>query len=295
MELEKSCGKCGRTVSGQERLVGWLYGHAAGRVFLRPLIHPWFSRLGGRILETRLSALAVKPYVRANHIDLTGCQKTRFTSFNDFFTRELAAQARPVDMEREAWISPCDSRLTVYPVGGRGSFTIKHTPYTVDSLLENRALARRYEGGLVWLYRLCVDDYHRYLYPENGRKSENVFIPGVFHTVHPIAGEAEPIYRKNTREYCVIQTEACGTIVMMEVGAMLVGRIENRETGEAAVRRGQEKGNFAFGGSTIVVLTQAGRVAPFETILQNSQNGIETRVRMGEAVGQICHAQAAGS
>lgn len=298
MELEKSCGKHGYAVNGrqdfgkqhmsrQDALISWLYGHAAGRMFLRPLVSPWFSKAGGWLLNTRLSALAVKPYVQANHIDLSACRKQKFRSFNDFFTRELLPQARPVDESPDAWISPCDARLSVWPISREGRFTVKHTRYTVKSLLGNSELAERYVGGILWMYRLCVDDYHRYIYPADGVKSSNVHISGVFHTVNPIAGEAEPIYKKNTREYCVIRTENFGTILMMEVGAMLVGKIENRESSSACVRRGQEKGNFAFGGSTILILSRPGRILPSERIIRNSQAGIETRVNMGEKVGFV--------
>lgn len=307
MELEKSCRKHGYAVrerlsfgngdpadglesrsnapGGQDALVSWLYRSVAGRMLLRPLVSPWFSKAGGWLLGTRLSSLAVKPFIRAGHIDMSACKKQKFDSFNDFFTRELEGGARPVAQETDDWVSPCDARLSVYPISREGHFTVKHTPYTVESILENSALANRYIGGMLWLYRLCVDDYHRYMYPVDGVKSSNVHIPGVFHTVNPIAGEVEPIYKKNTREYCVIRTENFGTILMMEVGAMLVGKIESRELSSATVRRGQEKGNFAFGGSTILIMTQPDRVVPDRTILENSVAGVETKVRMGERVG----------
>jgi phosphatidylserine decarboxylase len=274
-------------MSGQDRLIEWLYGHRVGRLFLRPLVSPWFSKAGGYLLETRLSSLAVKPYVKANHIDLSLCQKQKFRSFNDFFTRKLRPDARPVDLTPEAWVSPCDARLTVIPVSREGRFRIKHTPYTLESLLGSRTLAEHYLGGTLWLYRLCVDDYHRYIYPVSGDKSSNVRIPGLFHTVNPIAAQAEPIYKTNTREYCVIRTKEAGTVLMMEVGAMLVGKIENREQAEAHVCRGEEKGNFAFGGSTIIVVSGKGKVRPSERIFENSKAGLETKVRMGERVGEI--------
>ena len=76
-----------------------------------------------------------------------------------------------------------------------------------------------------------------------------------------------------------------GTVLMMEVGAMMVGKIENRHQA-ARVRRGQEKGNFAFGGSTIILLTQKGKAMPDPDIWENSLNGIETKVRLGESVGR---------
>lgn len=291
----------------QDKVLSLLYEHAAGRMLLRPLVMPWFSEAGGRLLSTRISALAVKPFVKRNKISLEGCEKRTFDSFNDFFTRKLQDGMREIDLSEDAFISPCDGRLSLYPVAEGGRFTIKHTSYSVDSLLKNRDLARRFDGGLVWVYRLCVDDYHRYIYPVRARKSKNVKIPGVYHTVNPIANEQYPIYKENTREYCLLQTEQFGTMLMMEVGALLVGKIENHEKNPASAERGEEKGNFAFGGSTIVVITQKDRAVPlpkfrcgagdFSQNIQGEsdnclnfldlENRKEIPVRLGERVGTL--------
>ena len=139
---------------------------------------------------------------------------------------------------------------------------------------------------MLWIYRLCVDDYHRYIYPVDAKKSRNVRIPGIFHTVNPIANDYYPIYKENTREYCLLKTEGFDTLLMMEVGALLVGKIENRTQGQAIVHRGEEKGNFAFGGSTIIVLTREGTVLPEMRFVEHTRKGIETKVKMGERVGR---------
>ena len=73
----------------------------------------------------------------------------------------------------------------------------------------------------------------------------------------------------------------------MEVGALLVGRIENRETTDS-VKRGQERGNFAFGGSTVILVTREGRAEPDQDILEYSMRGIETKVKLGEKIGRGC-------
>lgn len=271
--------------NSQEKLLSLLYDHAAGRIFLLPFLLPWFSKAGGWLLSTRLSAFAVKPFAMAKGIDLTICKKNCFSSFNDFFKRELNEGMRPVDTDEDAFISPCDARLSVYPVTEDGRFTVKHTEYTLKSLLRSESLANRFDGGLIWIYRLCVDDYHRYIYPEDAVKSGNVQIPGVFHTVNPIANDHYPIYKENTREYCLLKTETFGTLLMMEIGALLVGKIENRQAGGASVKRGEEKGNFAFGGSTIIVVSGHGQVIPLPQIAEKTGTAQEIRVRMGEKVG----------
>ena len=197
----------------------------------------------------------------------------------------MIPEARPI--AEAGLIAPCDGRLSVYPIREDGWFHVKNTPYNAASLLKSQLLMDKFDGGYLWLFRLCVDDYHRYVYPVTGRKSKNIHIPGIFHTVNPVANDVYPIYKENTREYCLIQTEDYGTVLMMEVGALLVGKIENRTLESARVIRGEEKGNFAFGGSTIIVMTQKGQAVPAQRFLQNTLCGEETRVRLGELVEEI--------
>lgn len=276
--------------SFQDRFLTWMYEHTAGRILLRPLICPVFSRIGGWFLSTGISALLIRPFIRGAGIDMTQYENRKYHSYNDFFTRKLVPGARRVEQKKESFISPCDSRLSVYqisdgsPAGENCVVTIKHTRYSVASLLRDRKLAKEYAGGYIWVFRLCVDDYHRYIYVDNGTVSVSHHIPGVFHTVNPAANDVYPIYKENTREYSILQSENFGEILQMEVGALLVGKIENHHH-TASVKRGQEKGRFAFGGSTIILMTKKNTVCPDSDILNHSMQGIETRVLLGEQVG----------
>ncbi|MDD7076690.1 MAG: hypothetical protein PUI42_00990, partial [Lachnospiraceae bacterium] len=87
----------------QDKVLSVLYGNRTGRMLLRPLVSPWVSRIGGKLLSTRLSTVAVTPFVRANHIDLSMCEKQSFDSYNDFFTRKLKPEARPIDHAPDVW------------------------------------------------------------------------------------------------------------------------------------------------------------------------------------------------
>lgn len=285
MKLADRKGNIEEMDSLQDRFLAWMYGHVWGRILIKPLVLPAVSRFGGRILSTGISRLAIAPFVRANHIDLSLCEKQTFSSYNEFFTRKFRADARVVEQRKNRLPSPCDSRLSVYEICDNQSFEIKHTRYTVASLLKNNKVAKEYAGGYIWVFRLCVEDYHRYMYVDDGVVSSNYRIPGVFHTVNPVANDARPIYKENAREYSLLRSENFGTVLMMEVGALLVGKIENHH-GAGTVKRGQEKGNFAFGGSTVILLTQKGTVYPDRDILKNSRHGVETRVLMGEGVGE---------
>lgn len=284
--LKQRC-RNGQEVSGnngQSRMVAFLYGTVPGRILLKPLVCPAVSKAAGHLLSGRLSCLLIKPFVRRHGIDLSQFQQQTFDSYNAFFTRKIRPEERPVDMEPSHLISPCDSKLTVLPITSESRFTLKHTAYTVASLLKDEALASRYEGGYCLIFRLTVDDYHRFCYVDQGEKSENIRIPGVFHTVNPIANDTVPIYKENTREYSILHSAAFSDIVMMEVGAMMVGKIVNHHEA-AVVERGQEKGYFQFGGSTVVLLFRKNVLTIDSDIMENSRLGIETVVRYGEKIG----------
>ena len=270
----------------QDSFLARLYGSKAGRLLLKPLVSPVVSRVAGAFLNTRLSTVLIKPFIRSNGIDMTQYEAVRYRSYNEFFSRKIRQACRPMDRDPAHLIAPCDSKLTVLPITADSVFTLKHTPYTVESLLRSDALAKKYEGGYALIFRLTVDDYHRYCYIADGQKGENVHIPGVLHTVNPVANDYFPIYKENAREYSILHSAAFGDVLMMEVGALLVGRIVNHHQA-ASVRRGEEKGYFQFGGSTVVLLVEKNRVQIDEEILRNSNAQMETVVKMGECIGWV--------
>ena len=284
MKIKFRDGRAVESENGQDRVLSALYKSALGRMALKPLTAPFLSRAAGKFLSTRMSCMFIKSFVKNNGIDMSQYEDRQFTSYNDFFARRIREGARRVDMDESHLISPADSKLSVCPITPDGCFTIKHTAYTAASLLQNEALAERFMGGTLLIFRLTVDDYHRFCYMADGVKEENVHIPGKFHTVNPIANDHLPIYKENVREYTVLHTQAFGDMVIMEVGALMVGKIKNLH-GKCPVRRGDEKGYFEFGGSTIAVLLQKDAARIDEDILQNTQDGYETVVRMGERIG----------
>lgn len=272
--------------NGQDKLLRHLYNDRGGRLCLRVLVSPWISKMAGRLLNTGFSARFVGDFVEKNRIDLSICEKQKFSSWNDFFTRRLRQGERSVDEREKVLVSPCDGKLSVYRIDKNSRCWIKDTEYTVEQLLRNKSLAERYLGGYALVFRLTVDDYHHFCYPADGKKSDNVVVPGIFHTVNPVANEVYPIYRENAREYTLLKTEKFGTVLMMEVGAMMVGKITNVEKKSVSVKKGQEKGWFEFGGSTIVLLLQHGKVRLDYDLIENTENGYETVVRMGERIGE---------
>lgn len=271
--------------TGQDHLLEVIYGHALTRMLLRPFLSPAVSDICGKFLSTRLSRRIIPSFVKKNHIDLGIYEKQEFDSYNAFFTRKIKAEQRPINEQKNILISPSDGKVTAYPITQKGRFWIKHTQYSAAQLLKDERLAERYMGGWIYVIRLTVDDYHRYCYVADGRKSRQRKIRGVLHTVNPVANDYYPIYKMNSREYCLLKTKELGTIILMEVGALMVGKINNHEEDSAQVKRGDEKGMFEFGGSTIVVMTEPGMAEPDKDIIHNTKAQAETLVKMGEPIG----------
>ena len=263
----------------------FLYGTAAGRALLRPLTGRALSRVAGKLLDTSASRTLIPLFVRRAGIDTEEYDLSGVRSFNDFFRRPLKPGRRQIDEDPSALIAPCDGLLTAVPITRDTVLAVKQSRWSVASLLNDAALARGFEDGVCLILRLCVDNFHRYAWFDSGTKGRNVFLPGKLHTVRPVALEREPVFTENCREYAVVESEHFGRAVQAEVGAMLVGRIVNREPGPGAVRRGEEKGCFEYGGSTVLLLLGSGAAVIREDILRASEEGRETPVRLGERIG----------
>ena len=269
---------------GQDRFLELLYGNALGRIVVRIMIKPWVSKAAGKLMDSRISTFFIKGFIKKNGIDMSQYENRKYLSFNDFFTRKVREGEREIDYAKGHLISPCDSKLCVYQITENAKFTVKNTDYTLTSLLKDEKLARRYDGGQLLVFRLTVGDYHRYGYPDDGLKSDNIKIDGFFHTVNPVANDRYPIYKENTREYTVIESKTFGSILMMEVGATMVGRIVN-EKGVAKVKRGEEKGRFEFGGSTVILCLEKDKAVIDSDIIYNTKSNVETIVKYGERIG----------
>ena len=244
----------------------FVYGTAFGRLLARGILCRRFvSQLYAAWQKSPLSRGKVRRFLAQYDIDVSDCTQQTFRCFNDFFTRQRVRtddRAAPDELPAIADVS-----------------------YRLGELLADDALAERFLGGWCLIFRLSPDDYHRYAYPDTGTQEPTVRIPGVLHSVNPIAGSLG-VYRRNARARTLLHTEHFGDIVQMEVGAMLVGRICNHETGAAACARLQEKGYFEYGGSTVILLLERGTFEPAADIAKWSASGIESKVKTGDPVGR---------
>lgn len=265
-------------------LLRFLYQTIPGRVLLKGLTAPGLSRACGAFLDTLLSRPLIPGFLKRNHIELSDYQPEKYRCFNDCFTRRIRPELRPVDMAPDHLPAPCDALLSAYHISEDGVIPVKDSLYTVQSLLRDEELAGEFLGGSCLVFRLCVEHYHRYIWAEGGTLQRIVRIPGVLHTVRPVALRSRPVFAENTREYAVLDSEGFGRLVQMEVGAMLVGRIVNHPV-SGTVRRGEEKGYFSYGGSTVILLLQKDKIRIDQKYSQAAAAGKETPVLQGQCIG----------
>ena len=298
----------------------FLYETALGRTVLRAATRPWLSKAAGAFLSSPLSRPLIKGFVKNNGIDLSECESTDFACFNDCFTRKLRAGMRPIDPDPSALISPCDGLLSAYRIEDGLVIPVKQSRYSVADLLgasadvpaeekeRRKTLADFFEGGLCLVFRLRVQDYHRYAFFDGGYAEAPYKIPGRLHTVRPIALRNVPVFTENSREVTLMESDAFGTAAQIEVGALMVGKIDNYPVCAAGgdgpqsapadgsqkvradapiktrIEKGAEKGRFLFGGSTIILLLQKDRSDGLSEPLKATSEGIETPVKLGQNI-----------
>ncbi len=270
-------------------MLKWLYSSATGKVAL----HVLFKRkivtvLGGWYMDSKLSKNRIQSFVNEHNINLNECQisdASAFPTFNHFFYRKLKPDVRPIGNNL---VSPADGKILVFQTPNDvSSFFIKGTEFTLESFVKNKKLARKYKDGAMAIVRLAPADYHRYHFPASGKASESVKINGHYFSVSPLAlRNSLRIFCENKREHCTLTTQNYGNILIMDVGATMVGSIIQTYTPNSEVAKGSEKGYFAFGGSTLVLLFEKDKIIFDKDLIANTKKGLETSILMGENIGK---------
>jgi phosphatidylserine decarboxylase len=278
-----------------ERIIGqrgleMLYRTAVGRWLTNAVLRREpVSRCYGWLQRRPRSRRGIKRFVDNLGIDTGELEKPleAYCSLDDFFTRKLRPEVRPVDENADHLVSPADGRVLVYPNVSDGELVVKQCRVKLDELLGDVALAARFRDGTVVIVRLSPADYHRFHFSDGGQASPTRWIGRGLHSVHPIALTAGAASFYNKRTITRLESHNFGPLLLIDVGALFVGDIiQTYQPGH--VERGQEKGYFRFGGSTVVIVAQPGRVRLDDDLIESSQTGLETYVRMGTRIGCRC-------
>ena len=266
----------------QKGAVSFLYETVPGRILLRIAVSHWFNSLYGAYYRSPLSRRSIRPFIQKHGVKIGEGELESYRSFREFFTRKKEVTAQTDDPK--ALLAVADGKLRCYPVTEDLHLTIKHCVYDLADILEDEALAESYRGGTCLVFRLGMEDYHRYHFLDDGHLVSAKKIKGVLHTVRPLS-EKYRVFARNSRRVSVLETVHFGRVVQVEVGALLVGRIEDR--GIQRFSRMQEKGYFDFGGSTVLLLLNKA-VRFDEDIAKMNEAGVEIQVRAGERIGCLC-------
>ncbi|NWF37127.1 phosphatidylserine decarboxylase [Mariprofundus sp. KV] len=288
MEIEKVYG---------DGMVKFAYGNPIGRLLGPVIASKMFSQLYGRSQDSPKSAQKVAPFIKNFDIDIEQYQKgslqenpieTSYRSFNEFFIRQF--------QEGQRTFTPNDHEMAAFAEAryfGHASMSddltipVKGSMLRAVDLIGDAELAKAFIGGPLMIARLCPVDYHRYHYPDSGKTVQAFTVAGDLHSVNPLALKyRQDIFIKNERRVSILETEHFGRLAYIEVGATCVGKIVQSYDESQPFNKGDEKGYFLFGGSTVVLCGEKGKWAPSEDMLKNTEAGIETYIQLGDVVAK---------
>ncbi|KAJ6591617.1 phosphatidylserine decarboxylase-domain-containing protein [Mycena vulgaris] len=254
----------------------------------------------GKLYDSPDSAASIPSFIATYSLETSELLEpdiTKYRTFNEFFSRKLRSDARPVENAADplAICSAADCRLTVYPtVDLAKEFWIKGREFTIPNLLGVPPASEKatiFDGSSLAIFRLAPSDYHRFHCPIDGTVGEIVHIPGQYYTVNPQAVN-EPgfdVFTANTRSILYLTHAATGLpVAYVAIGALLVGSIAWTNGGEMgkAVKKGDELGYFAYGGSTVVAVFPKGVIEFDADLVANSMVPVETMVKVGNSLGR---------
>ncbi|KAK4698198.1 phosphatidylserine decarboxylase, partial [Phenoliferia sp. Uapishka_3] len=245
----------------------------------------------GAKYDSPSSVREIAPFIAFHNLNMDEALEpvSSFKTFNEFFYRKLKPGAREIDNDPNVVVSPADCRSMFFPtVNEATKIWIKGRDFSISKLLGEgfKDKAHLYEGASLAIFRLAPQDYHRFHSPVDGVCGPQKKISGQYYTVNPMAIRSSiDVYGDNVRLVEPIVSPVFGEVMNIWVGAMMVGSICMTVNEGDPIKRGEECGYFAFGGSTIVVLFPPKSVVFDPDLVLNSQNSVETLIRMGSRIG----------
>ena len=342
--------KTGRLIQEEEygqKAIYFLYHHFLGRLLLKMIFaRSYFSFLRGLYYNSFLSKKEIAPFVEKYGLSKELLKK-KYQSFGAFFSRKEAVYLREAGKENtkengEAWkekiqgklpfYASASGKVLVYKIDEEGRIIlppgvqkesagkkenfhflpleIKGNFYSIEKILK-APCPEFLKGGTLLIFRLSLPDYHRYIFPAEGKLLRRKKIKGRLDSVRKEAAHFKA-FSENKREVSLLELTGMGKILHVEVGAMLVGHIHNhfgskifsdkgaqnkrKKLGEKTIKfnrgcqqtfrftAGEEKGYFSLGGSTIVEMLNE-KIVIDEDLFENTKKGLETKLEIGERIG----------
>jgi phosphatidylserine decarboxylase len=268
-----------------EKWMRLIYENPAGSATLLFLIkRKAVSRLYGIYCRTPLSARKIPKFIQQYQVDMSGCNGI-YKNYADFFSREKSDVRFPE--EQNILGSPCEGLVSAYDdVDTEKLIAAKGNTYSLSELFDDKELAKAYEGGSMLHIRLTPANYHRVHFFDDGTITSSKYLNGDLYSVSPLAlKNVTRLYCRNKRALILFSSRNFGDVAMVEVGATFVGGIVHCFEDGETVCRGQQTGYFLPGGSLLLVFFKKGCFIPNKSLLEQTINGFETKVKIGETLG----------
>lgn len=243
----------------------------------------WISKLTGKFAKSKYSRKWIARFAKTYQIQVEEAEKAieDYTSLNEFFTRKLKPQLRPIDTSENAVVSPVDGLITSIGLVEAGMLlNVKGQDYTLDELLNRSPRTINYMNGYYYVLYLSPSDYHRIHSPIDGNIVEKEHIPG---KVYPVNSKGlrymRRVLSRNERLITYIE-HTSGEVAVVKVGALNVSSIQYAESLSNKLERGSDLAYFEFG-STVVLLMSNDTFEPLDDVR------LGDRIKMGQALGQI--------
>ena len=278
-------GKIERENICPERLMRLIYENPLGGASLLWLVkRKALSRLYGLYCRTPMSAKSIPRFIEKYDVDMTGCEGP-YKNFAAFFSREK----RDVVFPGEGTVlgSPCEGLVSVIKnISPKKVISAKGSGFSLEELFSDAELAKSYEGGTMVSIRLTPANYHRMHFFDDGEIDSTRMIKGDLYSVNPLAlRRVMRLYCRNKRALIKFSTENFGDVVMVEVGATFVGSIVHCFDDGQRVNRGDLASYFKPGGSLVLLFLKKGAFEPNEALVKRTNAGIETKIPIGEPLG----------
>ncbi len=257
------------------------------------------SKVAGRLAASRhpyVKRTFIRSFAKAYNVKLDEYERqslNAYESFNDFFTRELKEEARPIDSTADGIVSPADGVISqLGEINDHKLLQAKGRYYDVGQLLADSEDGHYFSDGSFATVYLAPSNYHRVHMPFAGTLTKTRYVPGTLFSVNnTTAANVPDLFARNERLVCLFDTKYGKAAVVM-VGAMIVAGIETVATGkitrtedivesdhDMSFEKGDELGRFYLGSTAIVVLPKAAKADWQDTMQANSF------VKMGQLLG----------
>ncbi len=276
-----------------ENAVKWFYQSFLGKALAPVATSSWFSKFYGSFQDKPNSTKKIDPFIEKFNIQMDEFlphenrdESAPYQSFNEFFIRRFKEGKRSFVSDKNSLAAPCEARYFGYEsITEETTIPVKGNFLKPESMIDHEKWGDTFKGGPLMIARLCPVDYHRFHYPDSGTTLDSYRRGNILHSVNPIALVEKPdIFLINERAVSILETENFGKIAYLEVGAICVGKIVQSHH-DKEFNRGDEKGYFLFGGSTVVIIGEKGKWKPSQDILDYTAKGIETYIKLGTEIG----------